>query len=403
MGRKWSRWEVIEQDASEENYFAEFGGDADKSTAFRNAGAIEAYSHDDSFQPTADSSGSVTEQVPLSNEWETQSASLDTAVSSALSGSDPFELTGLSGTTQAVELESSDDPTVAPSSVHSAGFYQPNSEPNADEEAFEVAESDRMIGVADEPWISPDSSPLSSIAENESSKPSLDDGISLEEESPTPPNHLNFESNQEIEFEEDEIEVEEDAIEVESEGDPVVIEVDELNADEIEVEEAEPVAKENASDGDDGLLRALPDDEFELEEDEPLLVRDEVSQASSAKDLDASDYQSRPLAFPAADTGTGIKRRKSEKSTLAAIKSIVSIIGGGLAAFPIAILLMWYVLGTDPLRVGPMVAQYVPFIVPERFQIGGRTYSRANRPPIDRSYKPDANAPLLPELVVAPR
>ncbi|MDX1925787.1 MAG: hypothetical protein SFV81_04680 [Pirellulaceae bacterium] len=48
--------------------------------------------------------------------------------------------------------------------------------------------------------------------------------------------------------------------------------------------------------------------------------------------------------------------------------SMLSILLGGLASIPIATLLIWHVLGKDPLQMGPVVARFAPWIVPTRFR-----------------------------------
>jgi len=59
------------------------------------------------------------------------------------------------------------------------------------------------------------------------------------------------------------------------------------------------------------------------------------------------------------------RMRRKAKSP---IWSMLSVLLGGLASIPIATLLIWHVLGKDPLQMGPVVARYAPWIVPTRFQ-----------------------------------
>ena len=64
------------------------------------------------------------------------------------------------------------------------------------------------------------------------------------------------------------------------------------------------------------------------------------------------------------------------------IKTLLSIFGGGMAAIPISILLLWNGVKTigiepmDPFEVGPLVANYVPWIVPESFRGSASSDSR---------------------------
>ncbi len=59
------------------------------------------------------------------------------------------------------------------------------------------------------------------------------------------------------------------------------------------------------------------------------------------------------------------RTRRKAKSPM---RSVLSVMLGGLASIPIATLLIWHVLGKDPLQMGPAVARYAPWIVPTRFQ-----------------------------------
>lgn len=50
------------------------------------------------------------------------------------------------------------------------------------------------------------------------------------------------------------------------------------------------------------------------------------------------------------------------------IWSIVQVALGGVAAIPIALLLVWHLVGSDVADAGPWVGRYLPWIVPERFR-----------------------------------
>ncbi len=64
--------------------------------------------------------------------------------------------------------------------------------------------------------------------------------------------------------------------------------------------------------------------------------------------------------------GLAMPRRKPQEAS--AIRKIVPPVLGGLAAFPIATLIMWYGFGKDIGSTGPTVAQYVPWIVPQKLR-----------------------------------
>lgn len=64
--------------------------------------------------------------------------------------------------------------------------------------------------------------------------------------------------------------------------------------------------------------------------------------------------------------GPTVPRRRPKEAS--AIRKILPPVLGGLAAFPIATLILWYGFGKDIGTTGPTVAKYVPWIVPEKFR-----------------------------------
>ncbi len=64
--------------------------------------------------------------------------------------------------------------------------------------------------------------------------------------------------------------------------------------------------------------------------------------------------------------GPDSKRRRPQE--VSAIRKILPPILGGLAAFPIATLIMWYGFGKDIGSTGPTVAEYLPWVVPEKLR-----------------------------------
>jgi hypothetical protein len=49
---------------------------------------------------------------------------------------------------------------------------------------------------------------------------------------------------------------------------------------------------------------------------------------------------------------------------------VLKIVLGGAAAIPIALLILWWAFGKDPFEAGPLIAKYVPAIVPAKFHGG---------------------------------
>ena len=65
------------------------------------------------------------------------------------------------------------------------------------------------------------------------------------------------------------------------------------------------------------------------------------------------------------------ERRKRKQTS--GIWSLLPIVLGGLAAFPIALLILWHGLGRDVANLGPEVARFAPWIVPKKFHPNTRT------------------------------
>ena len=117
----------------------------------------------------------------------------------------------------------------------------------------------------------------------------------------------------------------------------------------------------------------------------------------SAMDLDDDDTEEVALAplggvsaaafdFASGSATTGVKSTASIRSSGRSrapkgspIKSVLSIVIGGLMAFPIAQLILWYLPGDlkRDFGVGPIVAQYVPAIVPAKFR-GSKVDAESN-------------------------
>ncbi len=82
------------------------------------------------------------------------------------------------------------------------------------------------------------------------------------------------------------------------------------------------------------------------------------------------------------------RRRRRHSPLLAALPSIF----GGLCSIPVAMLLIWFVLGTDPMRVAPTVARYAPWLVPEHLRGNGVNSALLDDPPqalrpVDESFR----------------
>ena len=104
---------------------------------------------------------------------------------------------------------------------------------------------------------------------------------------------------------------------------------------------------------------AADDAELELaKSDEYLSPQMLIKNQAEKKDVDRSKFE--PITHEQYE-----RMRRKGKSP---IWSMLSVLLGGLASIPIATLLIWHVLGKDPLQMGPVVGRYAPWIVPARFQ-----------------------------------
>ncbi len=82
----------------------------------------------------------------------------------------------------------------------------------------------------------------------------------------------------------------------------------------------------------------------------------------------------------------GPNLRRPRPREVSAVRKIIPPVLGGLAAFPIATLIMWYGFGRDIGSAGPVVGEYVPWIVPEKLRKNPTGYStQDSRAPRNRS------------------
>lgn len=106
--------------------------------------------------------------------------------------------------------------------------------------------------------------------------------------------------------------------------------------------------------------------------DDPTAVVDEIEivqadatpQANSKLAIDASIISSLATGSVIDSRRTSSSRKRRQPSGLL---GMLPILGGGLAAFPLALLILWYGLGRDVGGLGPKIAEYVPWIVPTKF------------------------------------
>jgi hypothetical protein len=80
--------------------------------------------------------------------------------------------------------------------------------------------------------------------------------------------------------------------------------------------------------------------------------------------LDASAPVAASVTVPRSALRTGQRPRRKEQSGLS---FLISVVGGGVVAAPLTLLVLWWCFQWDELELGPTVAQYAPWIVPSQF------------------------------------
>ncbi len=125
----------------------------------------------------------------------------------------------------------------------------------------------------------------------------------------------------------------------------------------------EPTASQ-LDDGEDFHLESL--DPSLTSADATASLRDESDSLQDANETLATARKTDWSSFqPPSGLPSGRRRRKQQSSP---VWSILQVALGGLAAIPIALMLVWHVIGTDVADAGPWVGRYAPWIVPEKFR-----------------------------------
>jgi len=97
---------------------------------------------------------------------------------------------------------------------------------------------------------------------------------------------------------------------------------------------------------------------------EPGIEYQVASSGFSAGTLDSSAPTAASVMAPRPMLRTGHRPRRKEQSGLSLL---ISVVGGGALAAPLALLVLWWCFQWDELELGPTVAQYAPWIVPSQF------------------------------------
>ena len=124
---------------------------------------------------------------------------------------------------------------------------------------------------------------------------------------------------------------------------------------------------ENAAEDAEEIVTNYEEEPFALSE--PYLETEPIAETLAIETAPIAEQALLVNSSPAVDwsvLGPTVPRRRPKEAS--AIRKILPPVLGGLAAFPIATLILWYGFGKDIGTTGPTVAKYVPWIVPEKFR-----------------------------------
>ena len=103
---------------------------------------------------------------------------------------------------------------------------------------------------------------------------------------------------------------------------------------------------------------------FQLDTGEPQPVSDSYVPAVDSMDTSSAKSSESQSAEPRRRTSMRRESRRAEKNPLLEFTKIVL---GGLLALPVAQLIFWWGVKTDPIKLGPKVSKIAPFVVPAQF------------------------------------
>lgn len=111
-------------------------------------------------------------------------------------------------------------------------------------------------------------------------------------------------------------------------------------------------------------------------EEETGTIEEPAEESPAEAESDDSDQEN---AFAFADSGgsdsaasTSIRSsRRSRKKSENPIGTVIKVALGGLMAAPLAQLILWWAFSKDPVKLGPKVSPYVPWVVPKDLRGSG--------------------------------
>lgn len=139
----------------------------------------------------------------------------------------------------------------------------------------------------------------------------------------------------------------------------------------------------------DGLM--IEDVISDLGEDEEIVIDtiDETVETAESNGEPVAQAVKEPNAWELINAAA---RPAPKRPAVSPIRKIVPPILGGLAAFPIATLIMWYGFGKDLGSTGPTVARYVPWIVPQHLRGKGQRFTASPPKSLTTNNKPKSSS-----------
>lgn len=108
---------------------------------------------------------------------------------------------------------------------------------------------------------------------------------------------------------------------------------------------------------------------------DPGAIAEETTGSSDSPEMAVPKFEFEEREAPApfavsrpASSGSMASRARRRESSSGGILSVVAVLGGGLCALPLAQLVLWWVFGQDPVDLGPKVASYASFLVPQKLR-----------------------------------
>ena len=78
-------------------------------------------------------------------------------------------------------------------------------------------------------------------------------------------------------------------------------------------------------------------------------------------------FAARPSGSSSVAARPAVKGERPKRKERSAVLEVVKVVGGGVVGCTLALAVLWWGLGRDDFKLGPMIAPYAPWIVPAKF------------------------------------